>query len=527
VVTSRINQNSLAAAVGVGVENVQFVDVAETLPRKILIVAQYDKDKTDVADYELKQIRSSEEAGTLYGFGHEIHRLAIWVFRGSDGVETWVSPDPDVADNGSPTYAYGSINITASGVLAGTLHLYIAGDYVPVKVNDDDTAATIENAIVAAINADKNLPISSSSTTPTPDQVNTKSKDRGVFGNYVRITFNEGFGQEFPVGISVVAVQPAGGTGTIGFNAVFSVLGENDEQNELYFTELIHSDPDLDTGILDEISEWNGVGNNFVGNYGKLVQRPLRSLNGDITAGDSGFNNLVALGDNRKEDRTNGVVAVPGSPNHPQEIAALALGIAARINNVNAAENYVHEILPGIWPGAADDRWTSSYENRDTAVKAGISPTLREDGFVKLQNLLTFYHPDDVPSNSNGYRSMRSISVLQNITNSIKLNFRQEKWRGITIVENVDNVNDPVARLKVRDKQSVQNDIIALARLWADKSWIFTADFTIDRVSTGNYVQVRSGGTGFDIQIPVILSGETWIIDSVIQFDTALTVFTQ
>jgi phage tail sheath gpL-like len=525
--TSTISANSLAAAVGVGVENVQFVPVAETLPRKILIAAQYDRTITTIENYTPKLITSPEQAGSLYGFGHEIHRLAIWVYRGSQGVETWVSPDPDEATNGSPTDAYGSINITASGVLAGTLHLYVAGDYVPVLVNDDDDAAAIENAIIAAINADKNLPIEANSTTPTPDVVNTKSKDRGVFGNYVKLTFNEDFGQEFPVGVSAVVVQPTGGTGSLAFEDIFAALGENDEQNENYFTELVHSDPDLSTAQLNEISRWNGSGNEFVGNYSKLVQRPLRSLSGDVAPGTSGFNAIVAIGDARKEDRTNGVVSVPGSPNHPQEIAALATGIAARINNNNAAESYVNETLTGVWPGAPDDRWTSSYSSRDTAVKAGVSPTIKEGAAVKLQNLLTFYHPDDVPSSSTGYRSMRAISVLQNISNSVRVNFSQEKWQRISIVENVDNVTNLIARQKVKDIRAVENDIIALARAWQDRSWIFGASFTINEIKKGGYVQIRPGGTGFDIRIPIVLSGESWILDSVIQFDTALTVFTQ
>lgn len=526
---STIFPTSLAAAKAIGIENIRFAPIAETLPRKILIIGKYDRDLTDeIEKWVPRRISSPEEAGGLYGFGTEIYRLAKWVFSGSNGVETWVSPDPDwVYLDTTPDEAWGSISVTATGVLAGTLHLYIAGEYVPVAVNNDDTGEDIENAIVAAINADKTLPVIGSTTIPSSGQANTRSRNRSTYGNYTKITFNEDYGQEFPIGVSVVVVQPTGGTGPLLIEKTLEKLGLNDEQNENYFTDLVHSDANLTTA-LDEISDWNGVGNLFVGNYGQLIQRPLRCLVGDTTAGSTGFNDLISLGDSRKLDRTNGVIAVPGSPNHPSEIAALALGIAARINNQNAAEGFSDEILPGIWPGAPDDRWTSSYNSRDLAVKAGISPTVKgKGGTVKLQNLVTFYHPDNVPQDSNGYRSMRAISVLQNISNSVRETFALEKWQRISIVENVENVTSLTARQKVKDKRAVEAEIVALAEAWEANSWIYSASFTINRIKTGNYVEIRPGGTGFNVTIPVILSGEMWILDSLIQFDTALTVFTQ
>ncbi len=525
--TSNITPNSLAAAVSVGVENVRFAPIAETLPRRILLVGKYDRDITDVEDWKLKRINSADEAGSLYGFGSEIHRLAKWCFLGSQGVETWVCPDPDMGSNGTPTDAYGSINITANGVLAGTLHLYISGEYVPVRVNDDDTASDIENAIVAAINEDKTLSITASTTIPTADQVNTKSKIRSVFSNYTKISFNEDFGQEFPIGVSVIVSQPTGGSGQLFFSYVLESLGYGDEQNEKYFTDFVPSEHHTETDILDAISKWNGIDNDFVGNYAKTIQRPLRCLFGDTESGSTGYNDLINLGNSRKQDRTNGIIAVPGSPNHPQEIAALALGIAARINNRNAAEGYANEFLPSVWPGAVEDRWTSSYSNRDNAVKAGISPTIYEDGAVKMQNLVTFYHPDNMSPSSNGYRSMRAICVLQNVSNSVRSTFKQDKWQRISIVEDVTKVNDIIARQKVRDKKAIENEGIALAQAWEKLGWIYTASFTINLIKTGNYIQIRAGGTGFDVVIPIILSGEAWIIDSLIQFDTALTVFTQ
>lgn len=524
--TSVLYQNSLAATKAIGVENIPFTSPTDVLPRKILLFGYADPtlDGVSYVSGQLYKVASASEVSAKFGYGHEVSRLAEWSYRGSLGVETWV-----LAATQSGDKAAGSIQVTASGVLAGTLHLFISGEYVPVAVSNNDTAANIEAAIVASINADLTLSVEASTLAPVADAANTIAKDAGVFGNYTKISFNEQYGQEFPVGVSVVVVQPTGGTGGAipGDANFFDILGLNDEQNENYFTDLSISTPGLSPNVLDPVSRWNGEGNDFVGNYSKTVQRPLRSVNGDTAPGDSGYNSLISVANGRKQDRTNGVVTVPGSPNHPQEIAALAMGIAARINNENPAESYVDELLPEVLPGAPTDRWTSDYTKKDTAVKAGISPTIYDRGAVKLQNLLTFYHPVNVASENNGYRSMRAIAVLQNTTNSVRALFDQESWKRVTIVADVSRVTGLKARLKVKDKRAVENDIISLVRDWGGLSWVYDSDFSINLIKTGEYVAIRAAGTGFDVTIPIVLSGEAWIVDTVVRFDTALTVFTQ
>ena len=263
MVTSFITPDSLAAAVSVAVENVQSTPVVETLRRKYLLFGQANPD-LEGEKYEtavLYQVKSAEEVGNRFGYGYEIYRLAKWAFAGSQGVETWVLVHPPEEPNGSPSQTFGLIQITANGVLAGTLHLYISGEYVPVRVNDDDTAADIENAIVAAINADRTLFVYGETDFPVSEAANIITKNDGVYGNYVKISFNEGYAQEFPVGVSVVVTQPTGGTGFIipRDDNFFDILGFNDEQNELYFTDLVISNPGLNTTVFDNLSEWNGT----------------------------------------------------------------------------------------------------------------------------------------------------------------------------------------------------------------------------------------------------------------------------
>ena len=109
---------------------------------------------------------------------------------------------------------------------------------------------------------------------------------------------------------------------------------------------------------------------------------------------------------------------------------------------------------------------SDQYTARDTAVNSGVSPTVVRGGAVLLQNVVSFYRPDNVADTSNGYRSMRNISILQNILNDQLNNFRSERWQGISIVSDVALVSNSSSRQKARDINSVLDDDVALAYAW-------------------------------------------------------------
>ena len=79
-------------------------------------------------------------------------------------------------------------------------------------------------------------------------------------------------------------------------------------------------------------------------------------------------------------------------------------------------------------------------------------------------------------------------------------------------------------RAKARDTNAVLDDLIALAESWESRAWIFSAAFTIDRLKAGNLITPRAGGLGFNMRLPAVFSGEGGILDSVVEFDTSLSV---
>lgn len=512
-----LDANSLAVAVGSSVTNTQFVAEAEVLPRKVLIIGTYDPLKIAVVDEVPVLVTSAADVGDQFGFGFMVHRLAIQNEVGAQGIEMWIQPQSETG-----AASTGTITFAGTASAAGTVSLYVAGIRVPVEVANGDTPAAIATATVAAITADTSLPVTAVVNGGVPEQVDFTSKSKGPWGDEITLSFNWALDEAFPASVTAVIVAMSGGSGVPNIQDALDGLGTGDDQNLNHNTDLVHGYLQ-DSSTLDKLSVYNGIGQSDVGNYDKLVARPFRVLTGDTADGSAGLSALVTVANGRKTDRTNGVIAAPGSPNHPSEIAALALGIMARLNNNRAEESYENQILTGIIPGDQADRWTSDYTNRDTAVKTGISPTKYSNGNLVLQNVNSFYRPDSVPVGNNGYRSMRNISITQSILNTNKVNWQQEKWTGISIVADKAKVSNTTSRAKARDRNDVLVDLVKLTESFESNAWIFTAAFTIEKLqSEPSRVSIRGSGTGFDTSLPVIYSGEGGIFDMEVQFDISL-----
>jgi len=519
-----INQDTLAAGNLISIKNVQFQPVGRILQRKIVIVGTFDPAKVAVVPDVLARVFSPNEVADTFGDGSMLHRLAIKAFLGSKGLETWVVPQ---AEAGGATASDGTFAFSGAATEAKNIGIYIAGELyatVPVAIGDDNNA--IAAAVVAALdaNTDKSSPVTQAVDGVNLFEVDFTAKTKGLYGDDIDIFVNLGNEGELPAGVGLVVTDMGNGSTNPNIQPALDALGTLDNQNQLNFTALIHG-YGQDTNILNAVSTYNGIGNDFLGNFSKTVARPFRSLFGDVAPGGGAKAALIALADTRLFDRTNGVLAIPGSQNHPQEIAALAMGDAELVASTRAEENYINRGLSGIRPGDDADRWTSLFDDRDLAVKSGISPTLVKNGVVTLQNVVSFYRPAAVDPKSNGFRSMRNIAIIQNLLFNEKNAFAQAKWQGITIVSDISKVTNTTSRLKARDVNAVIDELLSLAKIFEANAWIFAASFTIDKLKEGDKVVLRGSGNGFDITLPVVLSGEGGILNQEIEFDTSLAVF--
>ena len=111
------------------IKNAVHKATAENIARKIYSIGSYEAGKT-IVDEVPKLSTSSNFTGSIYGFGSMLHRIHLQAERGTSGqIEFWNVPQAEVAG----VAAAGEIDFTGStGVLAGTLYLYIGFDLVRV-----------------------------------------------------------------------------------------------------------------------------------------------------------------------------------------------------------------------------------------------------------------------------------------------------------------------------------------------------------------------------------------------------------
>lgn len=503
-----VTPNSLAAGVAVGVSNEVLNPASTILDRKIVLIGVADAAKISggLTANSPKRVFSAEEVGVLAGQGTVLHRLAIAAFAGSRGAETWIVPQ---SEGGTDAAATGTITPTVTTAKSGTIHLYVGAVYVPVGVTSGDDSDAVADAIAAAVNANVDLPVTAAVSTGV---VTLTAKSKGVFGNDVSIFLN--LNDESDVeGVTIATTDMQGGTGVVDIQDALDALGIGDNSNEKHFTALLHGNG-KDAATIDAISAYNGLGNTQSGNYDKLVGRPFRSLIGTV---DNDLSVEIAFTDARKEDRTTGMLSIPNSPNHPAEVAALALGIMEAENAQLAEAAYFDITLPGVYAGAS--RWSDEYNARDTAVKSGVSPTTVKNGGIALQNVVTFYRPDSVPAANNGYRSMRNISITQNVLNQLRTYFSTANWRNTTIVQNAARVTNPASQRRVKDIQAVKNALLFNAGQMEANGWLFSLDQTQNGLAKEGSVVYRTGGTGFDYFLELVYSGEGGILNGLVIFD--------
>lgn len=520
-----INDNSLAPALAVSGSNVPQAIEAQVLARKYLIIGTYDPALTGVVAETPVRVFSPEDAGNQFGFGFMAHRLALKAFKGAPAAKIYIQPQ---AEAGGADAAVGSILIDVTAEVAGTAYFYIAGEKITVAISAADAVADVATALIAAINADKTLPVTALVNGTTAAQADLTAKSKCAdYGNHITVESNL-YGETDPGTLAYTIATMASGTTDPDITTALDALGTGSAQNSDNYTDLVHG-YGLIAATLNAVSTYNGTADLEEGNFDDLVYKPMRSLNGDTVAGSAGLAALIVIGEARKAtDRTSGVIPVPGSASHPAEIAAQALGYMVTQNNNQAELSYRGTILAGVHPGIMSERWTNDYSTgRDAAAQAGVSCTFVDGGIVLMQNALTFYHPASVPVNSNAYRNMRNISIIQNIFYNTGLTFSSSEWTQFSIVTDKSKVSNSTSRATAKSISSVIDTWIGIFTSFAANAWIADLQFSLDALKETGAVTVRTGGNGFDTNPKFIFSGDGDIMDNQIEYDTSFAVLQQ
>lgn len=508
-----ITDNRIAKGTGAGMQNVAFAPGGAAVPRKQVIIATYDPAKTGVVDETPVLVLSPSDTGSIFGFGFMAEALHRANNLGAQGAETWIQPQSEVG-----TAAEGELDFTGStGIIAGTLALYISNARVAVSTLDGMSVEELADAIVAKITSLPELLVTAVKVAVT-FEVTITSKSKGPWGNDISLSLNNLSTDETPTGIVFATTPMASGATLPDITDALNGLGIDDAANEKFFTSLIHG-YGQDTTTLNAIQNYVGATDTLSGLYSETVHRPFFSLVGDVVAGSTGLSDLITLSDARLTDRSTGIIPVPDSLSNPHEIAAQTIGHIERTANNIVAQGYGDIALIGVHTGSTGERWTDNGDDRDTAVKAGIGTTLVQAGVVVLQDLVTMSRPASTPVPSNAYREIVNIVKWQNILNSLIEEFTKTKYQGAIIVDDTTLVASSI-RPKAFDAQAIKDALYGLIDFWESQAYIFQGQFSKQNLT----VDIRVGADGFNNVIPLIASGVGKIFDNRVNADTSIAI---
>lgn len=198
--------NAKASGVFIEQKNVRLGVAGLVTPRSIVMIGQYNDDKTSVVDNVPQRIVSAGQEDSLYGRGS---MLALSIKRAREGCNSSIPIFAlPVAPAMSGVKATGTITVTGTATAAGTLSYYIGGKKITQSVAVGATGAAITEALGTILNADLDLPLTSNFVTPG---LGLTAKNAGVVGNTIKIAMNLEDGDATPAGLTVTIVQMANG----------------------------------------------------------------------------------------------------------------------------------------------------------------------------------------------------------------------------------------------------------------------------------------------------------------------------
>jgi phage tail sheath gpL-like len=340
-------------------------------------------------------VGSDDLADKYFGQGSELARICKMFFKNNRAQEVWAIP---VTATG--VAAGGTITVTAGPTDAGIYHLYIAGQHVPVSMTAGMTVSQAAAAINAAINADPELPVTS---TVALGVVTLACKWIGASGNDISLldTYYAGVGGEaLPIGL-VVAYSGSGfltsGTGVPSFTTAISNLGEM----EADFVCLPYTDS---TSLLAWESEF-GFGD--TGRWGWMRQKF-----GQIwTAYRATYANMLTFGQSRNSPQVSALGVEVESPAPVYEWAAAYCAKAARGYTNDPARPLQSLHLEGILPARRQDRFLIS-ELNSMSLNGIATQRVESDNMPMISRESTMYRVNNYGNTDDAYTDATTLATL-------------------------------------------------------------------------------------------------------------------
>lgn len=485
-----IATSNRARAVGINVRYANnSLGQVKYLPQNIVVVGLGNTGVTYTTDRV--QVFSATEVGNLYGFGSPLYAAVAALFpqggSGMDGIPVYVHP---LQAAGGATAATATILPAVTTITKiHEVRLVFGGvSSNTVAITVGMTALQITTALVAAINAVAAMPVTAVDGAALGVQVTSKWKGASANLVSVKVDTTSGLGVSY-TGPTVLS----GGTADPAAAAVTTALQLT---TDVWTTAVVNTLGNA-TGILDALAAFGE------GRWAPTVRKPMYSFWGTA---EPVVTTAYGITTTRRSDRTNSCIPAPGSISMPWVIAAAAAKAVCKQANLSPAMGYALTPLEGVIPGPDSAQWDG--DKREAALQNGLSSTIVQDGFVVLSDTITSYRPvgEDPP----GYQYVVDLNKLGTAVYSLNAIFSSREWAEAPLVPDGTPTTEPNAKKPCMAKGEVGKLLASLADAAIIQEPVETLKNT--------YCGIATGGKRLEVAIPIILSGNTNVVNVDLSF---------
>lgn len=356
-------------------------------PVQLLCIGQ--KLSTGEEDSEVKLVyRNADEVGAAFGYGSQIHGMAVAIFNNLISVPvTFIALDDSVS---TPTASNHSLTFTGPATANGELVIYIKGIRYAVSVESGDTATEVCTALKAVLDAYASiLPVTV--TDNLDGTMDLDARNKGVAAGDIDVRFNYNDGEKFPAGISVADIFTAGTVDPTVQDAL-DVIGDE------WFPVIVSAyDDATNMGLVET----------YLTNRSSIL---IRKEGLCYYAKRDTVANLVTFATNANRNSKYSVLF--SCENRCESTFDLAAGIAALVAQSvidDPAKPLKSMKLNGFLTVSKNDKM--EFLDRNTLASNGVS-TLTDDNGVQTSSMITMYLKNDAGAPDNAWKQQNIMYTL-------------------------------------------------------------------------------------------------------------------
>ena len=313
----------------------------------------------------LARINNPAEAATLFGRGSVLHEMLRGAREANKETDMWAIGLDDLAGGVQATQ---TLTLAGAATGAGTLALRINGELISVGVSSGDAVATVATAVVAAVTAFLNCPMTAANAAGV---VTFTARHKGVFGNDIDVRVNFQKDEVLPAGLTAAVAIGVTGTGNPDVATALAAIA-----SESYYTIVA---PYSDTTNIDKFKV------ELSSRFGGMDMRT-----GHLFAGKAGTHAALTTFGAARNNLHESMLGAKRPPQGAYNWVARMAAVVEFNGAIDPARPFKTLEVPGLLAPQEADRF--SRPERELLLRDGISTfDVDQAGTVLIEQIITTY----------------------------------------------------------------------------------------------------------------------------------------